>query len=714
MCKRIIGYLAALALMLSMLPVAALAAGAAHAHPVCGSSCSDDHGDLEWTGMVRTGLGSIIGSVSKVDGTSYYIMKSGNYYLSEDIKLPYNLRVPAGVTVNLCLNGKLLTGTGKGSVITVAEGGTLNLTDCQPDTVIEGKMTSKVWVPAEGGTIVLNGGVITGGEAQSGGGIYSEGTVTMYAGNLAGNKASASSSQSHPGGGVHNLGTFTMYGGTILGNRSYNSSDSGSSVYYVGIGGGVCNEGSFLMYGGMICKNDGYHNGGGVYNAGSWEMRGGSVEQNTAYYGAGFENTGTLTLYGGSIQNNVVTYHGGGIANYGTLKIAGGTVSDNISKSSEGAGIYNTNKATVIVSGGEISGNTANSGSCAGIYISNGTLILTGGKITGNTATYSGVCSGGIYIAKLGVLQVSGSPIVSGNTANGAQSNIYLAKEGTVTVGTDTDGDGNVEYLSEGAVLPITPGTAPTEETPFVITSASGADYSRFFRADNAQYQIVNSGSGEEQVVCLELHITCVGGEPVIENEVAPDCTNSGSCDVVIFCVTCGAEISRVETVLPATGHSCGDWYTVTEATCTENGIKRQDCKNCSHHAEEPIAAQGHSYGSVITAPTCTEQGYTTHTCTACGHSYVDGYTGVLDHSYAGGTCTGCGHVLYVLGDVNADGRIDILDANLIAAYYNEITDLTEVQLLAADVNGDGKVDILDARLIVAYYNEMIDAFPEG
>ena len=64
------------------------------------------------------------------------------------------------------------------------------------------------------------------------------------------------------------------------------------------------------------------------------------------------------------------------------------------------------------------------------------------------------------------------------------------------------------------------------------------------------------------------------------------------------------------------------------------------------------------------------------------------------------------------LGDVNGDGNINILDANLAAAYYNEVIDLTEEQLLAADVNGDGNVNILDANLIAAYYNEVIDAFP--
>ena len=64
------------------------------------------------------------------------------------------------------------------------------------------------------------------------------------------------------------------------------------------------------------------------------------------------------------------------------------------------------------------------------------------------------------------------------------------------------------------------------------------------------------------------------------------------------------------------------------------------------------------------------------------------------------------------LGDVNGDGVINILDANLAASHYNEVIELDAAQLAAADVNGDGVVNILDANLIAAYYNEVIDSFP--
>lgn len=67
-----------------------------------------------------------------------------------------------------------------------------------------------------------------------------------------------------------------------------------------------------------------------------------------------------------------------------------------------------------------------------------------------------------------------------------------------------------------------------------------------------------------------------------------------------------------------------------------------------------------------------------------------------------------------LLGDVNNDGSVDYLDANLIYSYYNGKTTLTEKQLAAADVNGDGNISFVDATLVYALYNGKISAFPSA
>ncbi|MBR5682111.1 MAG: hypothetical protein IKW96_02345 [Ruminococcus sp.] len=61
------------------------------------------------------------------------------------------------------------------------------------------------------------------------------------------------------------------------------------------------------------------------------------------------------------------------------------------------------------------------------------------------------------------------------------------------------------------------------------------------------------------------------------------------------------------------------------------------------------------------------------------------------------------------LGDVNADGYINAVDASKVLAYYaristNQIGEYTEDQKLSADVNHDKMINAVDASNILAYY----------
>ncbi len=63
-------------------------------------------------------------------------------------------------------------------------------------------------------------------------------------------------------------------------------------------------------------------------------------------------------------------------------------------------------------------------------------------------------------------------------------------------------------------------------------------------------------------------------------------------------------------------------------------------------------------------------------------------------------------------GDVYVDGKINVMDANMVRRYAAKLIDLNEVQLKVADVSGDGKVNIIDANLIRRYVAKLIDKFP--
>lgn len=208
-------------------------------------------------------------------------------------------------TVTLDLNGHILkyeNNTVQGSVITVGSGGVLTIQDS--DATASHHFTpdgNGLWVLDEvNGTENVSGGIITGGDAPYGGGVY-----------------------------IHDGGKLTMQGGNIVGCKVGGSEGSG---------GGVCIKGgTFRMMSGSIigCLVDIYFAyGGGVWLEGSsseFIMEGGSIEHCavnslTQGYGGGVCATGVagdlsegarFTMTGGSITECSVSGHlsgnGGGV-----------------------------------------------------------------------------------------------------------------------------------------------------------------------------------------------------------------------------------------------------------------------------------------------------------------------------------------------------------------------------------------------------------------
>ena len=259
------------------------------------------------------------------------------------------LKVNTGYNFTIDLNGhtinrNLVAEANDASVIFVDEGGTLTITDS------------------------AGGGVITGGFATDGGGIYNKGTLTIRGGTIRNNTATNS------GGGIHNLGTLTIAGGTICENKAMQA------------GGGINNSGTVTLTGGEIRGNAGTANGGGVYNTGTMTMTGGSITNNGAalYHGGGIFNSGTLNLKGGIISENSAAGRlggqGGGVLNNGTLKIAGApVVRDNIALTGDDI-FLRTGHPTMTVTG------ALTEGADLSVYAERGTGAVTSGYSTHNSA----------------------------------------------------------------------------------------------------------------------------------------------------------------------------------------------------------------------------------------------------------------------------------------------------------------------------------------
>lgn len=72
--------------------------------------------------------------------------------------------------------------------------------------------------------------------------------------------------------------------------------------------------------------------------------------------------------------------------------------------------------------------------------------------------------------------------------------------------------------------------------------------------------------------------------------------------------------------------HSYGDWQTVTEASCVENGLQKQICAICHAEQTKEIAAAGHTWdgGKITQEATGQAEGIKTYTCTTCGSTRTE------------------------------------------------------------------------------------------
>lgn len=194
--------------------VVKLSATEPHRHPVCGETCGDSgkHSNQTWIGVSRLSD----------------IKSSGNYYLTDNVTLDETWN--CNISVNLCLNGKTITGAAGEETIRVAKGTTLTITDCQNEV-----------------------GKITHAQDNIGRGIMSLGTLILYNGEITKNQIAKGS-----GAGVYvDGGNFYMYKGSISDNK----------VTINGNGGGVYAKDStnFVISGGSIDSNHAPSSGGGIY-----------------------------------------------------------------------------------------------------------------------------------------------------------------------------------------------------------------------------------------------------------------------------------------------------------------------------------------------------------------------------------------------------------------------------------------------------------------
>ena len=82
----------------------------------------------------------------------------------------------------------------------------------------------------------------------------------------------------------------------------------------------------------------------------------------------------------------------------------------------------------------------------------------------------------------------------------------------------------------------------------------------------------------------------CTHEETVLTGAVPATCTEDGYTGDEV-CAACGETVST-GSVIPATGHSWGDWVVTTQPTATTEGVETRTCSNCGAAETRAIPAQ--------------------------------------------------------------------------------------------------------------------------
>jgi hypothetical protein len=180
------------------------------------------------------------------------------------------------------------------------------------------------------------------------------------------------------GGGVFSDGTLTITNSTL----------SGNSARYICVGGAVYSFGGMLTIANSTVSDNYASYGGGGISDGGGTITDSTVSGNTVSIGGGggIDNGGTLTITHSTVSDNSASVSGGGIENViGTLNVTNSTVAGN--SAATGGAIYQQSGATT-VNHGHFSANTDTSiDAYPGIY--NDPTAVPIGSLVVNHSTFS-------------------------------------------------------------------------------------------------------------------------------------------------------------------------------------------------------------------------------------------------------------------------------------------------------------------------------------
>ena len=301
---------------------------------------------------------------------------------------------------------------GNGSAIA---GGT-NLTDATADTITLGgtqlTINSNVTLDGPGAALLSISGNNASRVFRVNFGVTAEiREVTITGGNL----------PNGLGGGIFSNGTLTVSHSTISGNSTG-----------TGFGGGIWSSGTLTVSHSSISGNTARH-GGGISNSGTLMVSHSSITGNAAGIdGGGIDNGVTLTVSHSTISGNTAGVDGGGIRNQSSMTVSHSTIFGNAANR-HGGGIFNYDRSGMIVNStlvnnrADSDGNNTGTGGGIWTFIDNQTFTtlhntIVAGNFVGTGATANDVAEKPLEVASRNNL--IGDAGSAGGLTNGTNGNI--------------------------------------------------------------------------------------------------------------------------------------------------------------------------------------------------------------------------------------------------------------------------------------------------
>ncbi len=375
---------------------------------------------------------------------------------------------------------------------------------------IDANNTSRIF-NITNGPVTLNNVLLTNGEADNGGAIYTTSALTINNSEITENIANGASGSgggifigvngalvvnnstissnlaNRAGGGIEDQSGVGL--GVTLNNVNLNDNNAGVSpaIAAPGNGGGlhITGPGDAIITGGTVIGNLAGSEGGGLWNgSGSMTVDNVMINDNDAQGAASdnggggiFNNGGALVVQNGTtISNNMASGtlgSGGGIFTLtpGTINVNGITIANNTAnRAGGGIEISSVGGETYAFNNVTLDGNIVNSpapGNGGGLHISGaGNVNYNWGAVINNTAFEGG-----------GLWNGSGTMIVTGtmftnNTANGSATgggalfnnggtliiDGSTTMTGNIAIGTTPGGRGGAIFNNVGGMITIAPG----------------------------------------------------------------------------------------------------------------------------------------------------------------------------------------------------------------------------------------------------------------